>query len=49
MASGDSQIDKPQRGYPKIAELLDVNINMGAQSINAERASFMLLHYAPVI
>ena len=33
MASSDSQIDKPQRGRPKRAELPDVNINTGAQSI----------------
>ena len=33
----DSQIDKPQRGCPKRAELPDVNINTGAQSINIER------------
>ena len=39
MASSDSQIDKPQRGRPKRAELPDVNINTGAQSINTERAS----------
>ena len=39
MASSDSQIDKPQRGRPKRAELLDVNINTGAQSINTEGAS----------
>ena len=32
----DSQIDKPQRGRPKRAELPDVKINMGAQSINTE-------------
>ena len=31
-----SQIDKPQRGRPKRAELPDVNINTGAQSINTE-------------
>ena len=36
MASSDSQIDKPQRGRPKRAELLDVNINTGAQSINTD-------------
>ena len=36
MASSDSQIDKPQRGHPKRAELPDVNINTGAQSINTE-------------
>ena len=30
MASSDSQIDKPQRGRPKRAELPDVNINTGA-------------------
>ena len=39
MASSDSQIDKLQRGRPKRAELPDVNINTGAQSINTERAS----------
>ena len=39
MASSDSQIDKPQRGRPKRAELLGVNINTGAQSINTEKAS----------
>ena len=38
MASSDSQIDKPQCGRPKRAELPDVNINTGAQSINTERA-----------
>ena len=37
MACGDSQIDKPQRGCPKRAELPDVSINTGAQSINTER------------
>ena len=40
MASSDSQIDKPQRGRPKRAELLDVNINTGAQSFNTEWRSF---------
>ena len=39
VASSDGQIDKPQRGRPKRAELPDVNINTGAQSINTERAS----------
>ena len=38
--SSDNQIDKPQRGRPKRAELPDVNINTGAQSINTERGSF---------
>ena len=38
-ASSDGQIDKPQRGRLKRAELPDVNINTGAQSINIERAS----------
>ena len=33
----NSQIDKPQRGRPKRAELPDVNINTGAQSINTEK------------
>ena len=36
MASGDSQIDKPQCGCPKRAELPDVNINTGTDSINTE-------------
>ena len=40
MASNDSQIDKPQRGRPKRAELPDVNINTDVQSINSERAFF---------
>ena len=39
MASSDSQINKPQHGRPKRAELLGVNINTGVQSINTERAS----------
>ena len=39
MASSDSQIEKPQRGRPKRAELTDVNINTGTQSIITERAS----------
>ena len=43
MASSDGQIDKPQRGRPKRAELPDVNVNTGAQSINTERASLMVL------
>ena len=33
MASSGSQIGKPRRGRPKRAELPDVNINTGAQSI----------------
>ena len=33
MASSDIQIAKPQRGCPERAELPDVNINTGAQSI----------------
>ena len=41
MASSDCQIDKPQHGCPKRAELLDVNINTGVQSINTERASLI--------
>ena len=40
MASSDSQIDKPQRGRPKRAELPDVNINTGVQSINTESGFF---------
>ena len=38
MASSNRQIDKPQRGRPERAELPDVNINTGAQSITTERA-----------
>ena len=44
MASNDSQINKPQRGRPKRAELPDVNINTGAQSINIERVFLNSLH-----
>ena len=44
MACSDSQIDKPQRGHPKRAELLDVNINTGVQSNNTERASLSYYH-----
>ena len=37
MASSDSQIDKPQHGHPKRAELPDVDIiNTDVQSINTE-------------
>ena len=39
MASSDSQIAKLQRGCPKRADLPDVNINTGVQSINTERTS----------
>ena len=39
MASSDSQFDKPQRGRPRRAELTDVNINTGVQSIDTEGAS----------
>ena len=34
MASTDTEIDNPQCGFPKRAELLD--INTGTQSINTE-------------
>ena len=40
MASSD------QRGRPKRAELPDVNINTGAQSINTERAPLMDRNYS---
>ena len=47
MASSNSQIDKPQRGRPKRAELPDVNTNTGAQSNNtliiAPIKSFLLI------
>ena len=39
--SEECQNDKPQHGRPKRAELSDVNINTGMQSINSERASLM--------
>ena len=42
MASSDSQIDKPQCGHPKRAELTDANINTGTQSIDTERVSLSL-------
>ena len=42
MASSNSQIANPRSGRPKRAELPDVNINTGAQSINTERASLSL-------
>ena len=46
MASTDSQIDKPQCGRPKRAELQDVNMNTGAaQSIYAKRPS---LNFQPM-
>ena len=43
MAGSDSQIDKPQRRRPERAELPDVNINTGAQSISTETASLKSL------
>ena len=49
MARSDSQIDKPQHGRPKRAELPDVNINTGAQSINTERACLKLQHFQKFI
>ena len=48
MASSDSQINKPQRGRPKRAELPDVNINTGVQSINSERASLCIISFMVV-
>ena len=44
MASSDSQIDKPQRGRPKRAELPDVNMNTGAPSINTKRACLNIVN-----
>ena len=38
MAGSNNEINKPQRGHPKRAELLNVNINTGTQSISTERA-----------
>ena len=39
IASSDSQIHKPPCGRPNRDELPDVNINTGAQSIDAQRTS----------
>ena len=44
MASNDSRIDKPKCGRPERAELPDVNINTGVQSINTERTSMSEVH-----
>ena len=44
MASSDSQINEPQRGRPKRAELPDVNINIGAQIINS-KSSFRICYF----
>ena len=49
MSSSNSQIDKPQGGHPKRAELPDVNINTGVQSINTERASLDYLQLSVLI
>ena len=46
MASSDSHIHKPQRGRPKTAELPDVNIDTGAQSIDTERASLTSIEHS---
>ena len=43
MASSDIQMNKPQRGRPKEAEMSGLNINTGAQNINTERASLIQL------
>ena len=42
MASSNSEIDKPQHGRPKRAELLDVNINTGVQSIKYTESLFKI-------
>ena len=44
-----TSIDKPQCKCPKRAELPDVNINTGAQSINTERACLKLQHFQKFI
>ena len=41
IANSDSQIDKPQRGRPKRAELPDVNINTGALINIGAQVSFV--------
>ena len=45
MRDSDSQIDKPQCRHPKRAELPDVNINTGAQSVKTEGASLKYVRY----
>ena len=49
MTSGDSQIDKPQRGCPKRAELPGVNMNTDAQSVDTERASFSIISQQKIV
>ena len=44
MASSEIQIDKAQCGCPKRAELLDVNINTGVQSINTVILVLVLIY-----
>ena len=41
MASTDIEIDKPQRGRPKRAELLGYKYNTVLHSISIERASYI--------
>ena len=43
MARSDSQIDKPQGGRPKRAELPDVNRNTVAQSSNTDKTNLPTL------
>ena len=43
MASSNGRIDKPQHRCPKRAELPNVNINTGVQSINTERVPLRCL------
>ena len=49
MARSDSQLDEPQRGCPKRAELPDVNIDTGAQSINTDRERLFKLGYRVIL
>ena len=46
VVSSNTQIDKPQRGCPKRAELPDVNINTGAKSINSEKAALAFKNHS---
>ena len=42
--SSDIQINEPQHGHPKRADLPDINIKTGVQSINTARASLKLVN-----
>ena len=49
MASSDSWIGKPQHGRPKRAELPDVNINTGVQSIKMRKNKTTTTAHLPIL